>query len=46
MEAHQEGGLLVYVKKNKKMKENECEEDCFFNSYMWRGAHGKSVCKD
>jgi hypothetical protein len=27
----QKGGLLVYVKKEKKKrKENECEEDCFF----------------
>ncbi len=33
-------------KKRKKRKENECEEDWFFSSYVWRGVHGKCVCKD
>jgi hypothetical protein len=32
----------VYVKKeNKRMK---CEEG--FSSYVWRGVHGKGVCKN
>ncbi len=34
--------FFVYVKKeNKRMK---CEEG--FSSYVWRGVHGKGVCKN
>jgi len=44
------GGLprekgLVCMWRKKEEKE-ECEKDCFFSSYVWRGAHGKCVCKD
>jgi hypothetical protein len=36
----------VCEKEKKRKKEKECEEDCFFSSYVWRGAHGKCVCND
>jgi hypothetical protein len=36
MEAHQERGYYVYVGR----------KEGVFCSYVWRGAHGKCVCKD
>jgi hypothetical protein len=43
MEAYQGRGYCVYVKKKK-----EEEEVCgrIFSSYVWRGVHGKCVCKN
>jgi hypothetical protein len=40
--------LLVYVKKEKKEKGRRMSvrKIVFFSSYVWRGAHGKCVCKD
>ncbi len=42
MEAYQKRGFFVYAEKKKKRM--KCEE--FFCSYVWRGAHGKGVCKN
>jgi hypothetical protein len=39
------GGLLVYEKEKKKGGEGSVKKS-FFSSYVWRGAHGKGVCKD
>ncbi len=43
MEAHQGRGVLCVCGKEKKRR-MKCEE--VLNSYVWRGAHGKGVCKD
>ncbi len=32
-------------KKRKKRRRMKCEESSF-SSYVWRGAHGKGVCKN
>jgi hypothetical protein len=37
------GGLLVYVEKR---KEGEGGGRKNLDSYVWKGAHGKCVCKD
>jgi hypothetical protein len=34
-----------YTKGKEKKKKNVCEE-IFFSSYVWRGAHGKCVCRN
>jgi hypothetical protein len=39
------GGLLVYGKEKKKEGE-ESVRKVVFSSCVWRGAHGKGVCKD
>ncbi len=39
-------GLLVYVKKRKKKGRRMSVRKIVFSSYVWRGAHGKCVCKD
>ncbi len=40
------GGLLVYVRKKKKGRKMSVRKIVFFSPYVWRGAHGKCVCKD
>ncbi len=42
IEAYQERGYCVYVEKKRKMM--KCEEG--FSSYVWKGVHGKCVCKN
>jgi hypothetical protein len=36
--------FLCMQKKEKKKSRMKCEE--FFSSYVWRGVHGKGVCKN
>jgi hypothetical protein len=43
MEAHQGRGVLCVCGKERKRR-MKCEE--VLSSYVWRGAHGKGVCKD
>jgi hypothetical protein len=43
MEAHQGRGVLCVRGKERKRR-MKCEE--VFSFYVWRGAHGKGVCKD
>jgi hypothetical protein len=42
----QNRGLLVYVKKRKKEGRRMSGRKIVYSSYVWRGAHGKCVCKD
>jgi hypothetical protein len=44
MEACEREDFLCMEKKKRK-KEKVCEES-FFSFYVWRGVHGKGVCKD
>jgi hypothetical protein len=44
MEAYEGRGYCVYVKK--KEKEGGSVRKFFFCSYVWRGVHGKGVCKN
>jgi hypothetical protein len=43
MKAYQGKGFFVYGEKKKKRR-MKCEEG--FSSYVWRGVHGKGVCKN
>ncbi len=43
MEAHQGRRVLCVYGKERKRR-TKCEE--VLSSYVWRGAHGKGVCKD
>jgi hypothetical protein len=43
MEAYQERGFFCVCGEEKKRR-MKCEEG--FSSYVWRGVHGKGVCKN
>jgi hypothetical protein len=43
MEAYQGGGFVCVCGEEKKRR-MKCEEG--FSSYVWRGVHGKAVCKN
>jgi hypothetical protein len=43
MEAHEKKGYWVYVGKKKK---GGGVRKSFFSSHVWRGVHGKGVCKN
>jgi hypothetical protein len=35
-----------YAKEKRKEKRRMCVREIVFSSYMWRGAHGKCVCRN
>jgi hypothetical protein len=43
MEAYQGGGFFCVCREEKKRR-MKCEER--FSSYVWKGVHGKGVCKN
>jgi hypothetical protein len=44
MEAYQGRGFFFWVCGKEKKRKMKCEGE--FSSYVWRGVHGKGVCKN